>query len=101
MNNWDSIIADINAAADHMNTDHTPTSYDLVIPSWAVCYIENGECSGLEDSEIELVDSFLEGLKKELGQGIFSYSEDTNFYFANDIQRNMGADCYTAKYTVI
>lgn len=28
------------------------------IPTWALCYIINGDSSGLEDGEIEMVDKF-------------------------------------------
>ena len=36
------------------------------VPVWALCYIINGDPSGLEDSDISLVDSWLAGSEYEI-----------------------------------
>ena len=79
--------------------------YDFVIPTWAICYLEYGDGSGLEDEDIKKVDEFLDQLN-QIGidndyQGYhFAWPEtDEDSYFAarNDINGYLGATVVDAK----
>lgn len=50
---------------------------ELNIPTWALCYLVNGDKEGLTESEIFQIESFLEGFGP--GQVLFSSKEDEFF----------------------
>lgn len=50
---------------------------NLSIPTWALCYLVNGDKEGLTDKEISQIESFLESFGP--GQVLFSSKEDEFF----------------------
>lgn len=50
---------------------------NLNIPTWALCYLVNGDSEGLNDKEISQIENFLEGFGP--GQVLFSSKEEDFF----------------------
>tara|TARA_Y100001938_G_C7920442_1_gene344213 strand:- start:11 stop:643 length:633 start_codon:yes stop_codon:yes gene_type:complete len=64
-------------------TDGSGNTYDVIIytlPAYWACYLINGDASGLEDDEIEAVDSFLRREESpwfvDVGESYFSHRND-------------------------
>lgn len=61
--------------------------YDIACPEWALCYIVNDDCSGLEDSEIKEVDEYMqyyESLAEKMGgHVVFSCGEEEPYFTWN------------------
>ena len=55
------------------------TKYCEPIPTWALCYIINGDATGLTDEEIVMVDSWV----KDSGYEIITPCEDEKGEFFN------------------
>lgn len=74
---------------------------EYTVPEWAVCYLEYGDHSGLDDHEIELCEIFLKELednKATMFKGttgyVFDWKDDTRYERGNDISCG-GANCCT------
>lgn len=66
------------------------------IPAWAMPYIFNADCSGIEDEDIKLVDDWFESLKKE-GWGypeisLVDHDADPSFTYCPEF--GLPCDCY-------
>ena len=71
---------------------------EFTIPTWAMTSLINGDDSGLEDEDIEKVNDFLDRVMEKYGNANFMLgdkSEETEFYYRNDIDGNMGGDVTT------
>jgi hypothetical protein len=71
---------------------------EFTIPTWAMTSLINGDDSGLEDEDIEKVNDFVDRVVKKYGNANFMLgdkSEETEFYYRNDIDGNMGGDVTT------
>ena len=53
------------------------------IPDWALCYIINGDASGLEDEDIEMVDKFCEQFPGAIYSPITNEDGDIEPYFTS------------------
>jgi hypothetical protein len=63
---------------------------EYTLPSHWACPLINGDESGLNDSEIEEITTFLETIPGFYCTGV---SEESDFRYSNDAN-NMGGDCY-------
>lgn len=64
----------------------------FIVPDWAMCYLVNGDCSGLGDGDIAKVNIFTQNLVDKYGHGIVSFEENEGFKTSNDIC-DLGTDC--------
>lgn len=79
-------------------------TYEYKIPVWAICALEYGDFTGLDDNDEKAVNEFIESLPRDRNGSIghFSWGEiDENKYFAhyNDIN-NLGSDVVDVEYLV-
>lgn len=72
-------------------------TYQYSIPTWAICALEYGDYSGLNDEDIKNIESFLDGLP-ELG-GTFTYNDEK--YFSNSPAFGLPCDCVDVEYTIL
>lgn len=67
------------------------------VPTYALSSMVNGDISGLEDREVEAIDSFeaeISRMSRKLGAGSWSYDFSNESYFShtNDVD-SFGNDC--------
>lgn len=72
---------------------YTYTIADCWLPA-----IINGDFGGLDDAEVDQVQSFMEGVTEEHGFGHWSYDPEEQVGFAVDEISNLHADCLTLTY---
>ena len=60
------------------------------IPTWALCYIINGDASGLTDEEIRMVDEAMRKNNIEIVSPRYNEDMCTEFFQAEDGIRDMG-----------
>lgn len=65
---------------------------ELIIPNYALCYIEYGDKDDLEESEVLEIDTFLKKLYAEYGSKAIHSISELGFCRKNSIN-NMGANC--------
>jgi len=53
------------------------TKCSVDIPSWAIAYMENDDCSGITEEEKKTVDNYLKSMKDE-GYENFEVTDDVN-----------------------
>lgn len=70
-------------------------TYRLKIPAWSLCYIINGDATGFEEEEIEMIDHFLEFNKVEI------VSPDSDFEEYFDWRPFFGEPCEVVDCDVI
>jgi hypothetical protein len=71
---------------------------EFTIPTWAITSLINADDSGLEDEDIEKVNDFVDRVVEKYGNANFMLgdkSEETEFYYRNAIDGNMGGDVTT------
>lgn len=51
-------------------------TYEVKLPAWAVCYLLNGDSSGMEDDEVSMVDSWIENSPWSSVYAIYDIGED-------------------------
>ena len=59
--------------------------------------IINGDCSGLEDDESELLDAFLSCVKEDFGPGHWSCNDEERDFVLCDVT-GLYSDCYRMIY---
>jgi hypothetical protein len=77
--------------------------YEYIIPSWAICYLINGDASALEDEEIEKVDQFVNDQLELENIECFNVTPpdgESYFNYRNDIDGTLGADVYDCQVIV-
>jgi len=67
---------------------HTDT---IKIPTYAICYLEYGDCSALEHGDIQAIDFFLE----RYNSPVFEYGEEK--YFSHNPAFGLGMTCVECK----
>jgi len=83
--------------------EEKPETITYTIPTWCLCSLFNSDDSGLEDSEIEALDSFIEREGLTFDKGHWSYdSEDNESYFShtNDVT-NLGDDVVDIQWVLM
>lgn len=72
-------------------TDHTVTTYNVVVPTHFVSAIVNHDRSGLTDDEELMLDAWLNSLPLDCYIGLPMAGEDDSFFsWRNDITGNEG-----------
>jgi hypothetical protein len=69
---------------------------EFTIPEWAVCALINGDDSGLNETDLSVLNSFVEQTVKEYGNANFMLgdeSEFSEFRCSNDIVNEGGTVC--------
>ena len=79
-------------------------TYEYRIPTWAICPLEYGDYSGLDDDDIAAIEKFVETLPRDSKGccGHYSWGDtDSESYFAhsNDIN-NLGSTVVDVEYLV-
>ena len=75
------------------------TILEFIIPEWAICPLINGDYSALNDSDIEILQKFINKTVNKYGNANFGLPDtegpdyDQGFRHYNDID-NMGSNCY-------
>jgi hypothetical protein len=71
---------------------------EFTIPTWALPSLINADDSGLEDEDVEKLNKFVDKTQEKYGNANFMLgdkSEETEFYWRNDIDGNLGGDVTT------
>ena len=69
---------------------------DFIIPEWAICALINGDESGLNESDISILNSFIRQTVKKYGNANFMLgekSDESEFRWSNDISNEGGTVC--------
>jgi hypothetical protein len=70
---------------------------EFTIPEWAVSYLINGDCSGLNECDINAADDFVRRTHARFGNALFTTPADADFYldfrWMNDVDQYAGT-CY-------
>jgi len=67
-----------------------PKIFEFRLPNYLGSYLINGDASGLEDSEIAMINKFLKKHKLDFCE----MRDDSSFYHSNDLN-NLGGNCST------
>ena len=70
----------------------------LMIPGWALCALVNGDDSGLEQADIQLIDEWEKDLGKYTGGGYYTLNiidEEPSFVAFPEF--GLACDCYTCE----
>jgi hypothetical protein len=74
--------------------------YEVQLPTYAICYLEYGETSGLEEEDIKNIDSwakeYYDRAEELNGNVVFDYADDAGFNHFPDF----GLACDTITCTV-
>jgi hypothetical protein len=75
-------------------------TYEYKIPTWAICALEYGDYSGLDDNDIKAVESFIADLP---GSGHYAWPDDIDpekyFSHSNDFG-TLASDVVDVEYLV-
>jgi hypothetical protein len=80
-----------------------PQTETYLIPTWSLSYLINGDGSGLEDSDIEMVDNWINQTMKRNNYKSFTavcpddVDNEKGFYHSNDMH-NLGDDCVNIEF---
>lgn len=89
---------DLDNVPYNLRKSEIDNSIEFTIPTWALSALINGDESGLEEEDIEKLNKFVDETHKEYGNASFMLgdkSEDTEFYYRNDIDGTLGGDVTT------
>lgn len=66
---------------------------DLNIPTWALCYLVNGDASGLSQREIDQIDTWAKSFSPSDPKQHFLLSTESEEYFASNPEFGLPATC--------
>ncbi len=98
---YEEAIEDRNSTEDDFISEDEPTTHaddvvDFCIPEWALPALINDDMSGLEDKDIEKINTFVAKTVEEFGNANFMLADEKDLYLgfrhSNDID-NLGANC--------
>ena len=72
--------------SDYLDCMYLPEDSDIqyTLPDWSLCYLVNGDSSGLTDSETEQIDRYCES-EPAIAAGTFTVMSEPYFAHGNDI----------------